>query len=400
MKSRSKNAKAEGPKNAIEAGTIPPPTTVRTGFRALTGAMPKGWKKASDALDYVRAVPTIFPDFNRATRVGGVPLRRITTVHGPTHEGKTAFIAGLLKSFIDLGHLAGYVDAEHATDLAFFDKLLRQRTEDIPNFVGQRPRVYEETVDAADEFLDWMVRERAARWELWREQLKLKKEAKLPPLPPELDLAGILVIDSLNKLTPENEMKRVTKEGGEALDKGLGRQRANMNQAWLDHVVPRLGPAETALVLIVQERDADDLKPWERPTLKGGRASAFDASIIARVTKGSAVSRGEKAEKQIFGFRHNVRIWKSKVGEMDSSHSDAFFHMSNGQLIASGFDAARDAVVMGKELGLITGDGWLSWNKKRWNGEHNAVVALEKDPASLAMLLEQIRVRTAPEKAA
>jgi recombination protein RecA len=396
MQSRSKkSATTEGPKNAIEAGLIPAPTpSPPTGFRSLS-AMPKGWKKASDALDYVRALSTIFPDFDRATRVGGVPLRRITTVHGPTHEGKTAFIAGLLRSFIDANHMAAYVDAEHATDLSFFDTLFGRPTASLPNFLGQRPTTYEETVDSADEFLNWMVAERKAR------QGKYGKA----PVPEHENLAGILVVDSLNKLQPEKEMERIRKEGGEALDKGFGRQRANMNQAWLDHIVPRLGPAETALVLIVQERDAEELKPWERPTLKGGRASSFDASLIARVTKGQMVSRGEKAERVVYGFRHNVRIWKSKVGQMDSDHSDAFFHMSNGQLVAPGFDTARDVLCVAKDLDIVKSaldekgkkGSWMTWRKKRWNGDHNAVVALEKDPASMHALLAEVQKAIAPE---
>lgn len=398
MKTRSRKRVEEGLKNAIEADIIPSAPSIPTGFRALSGAMPKGWKQASDALDYVRSISTIFPDFDRASRIGGLPLRRIITVHGPTHEGKTALIAGFLKSFIDANHMAAYVDAEHATDLKFFDSLLGRQTSTIPNFLGQRPTTYEETVDAADEFLTWMVSERKARFGKYTKA----------PVPEHENLAGLLVVDSLNKLQPESEMARIKKDGGDALDKGFGRQRANMNQAWLDHIVPRLGQAETAFVLIVQERDAEDLKPWERPTLKGGRASSFDASLIVRVTKVAAVSRGEKAEREVYGFKHQARIWKSKVGTMDTDHSDSFFYMSNGKLVPSGFDTARDAVEVAKELGIIeTGDGgsWFTWRHpgskkpKRWNGAHNAVVDLTKDQGALHAMLSQISQRIRPKEA-
>jgi RecA/RadA recombinase len=402
MKSRSKPTpsskkapKKEAPTNPVEAGTIPPPAPlVKTGFRALSGKMPEGWGKASDVLDRVRAVPTIFPHFNKATRVGGLPVRRITTVHGPTHGGKTAAIGGFIRSFIEQDHAASYIDAEHATDLKWVDEFLGRPASEFPNFFAERPKTYEETIDKVDTFLGWMVAERKARFEYWREHLKLKKDAKLPPLPPELDLAGLMIVDSLNKLVPERELKKLQAEGGDAIDKGWGRYRAAMNQAWLDHIVPMLGAAETAFVIIVQERDADDLKPWEQPTLKGGAASQYDASLIIRVMKGRAIELGEGASKKVFGFAHRMRIWKSKVGMMETDHTDATFHMSNGKLVPEGFDTARDAILVGKELGIIDLAGsWYTWRKKRWNGDHNAVAALTKDREALTALLAEINTK-------
>lgn len=394
MRSRAK--KTTSTSNAVEAGTIPPPVRVPSGFSAMS-AMPKGWKPAHQALDRVRAISTIFPDFDRATRCGGVPLRRIITVHGPTHGGKTGFVAGMLKSFVDAQHVGAYVDAEHATDLTFMDELLERPTKDIPNFWGMRPANYEETVDAGDQFLKWMIAERRGRFGRYGKA----------PIPPEEDLAALLVIDSLNKLTPKKEMARVLKEGGEALDKGHGRQRANMNQAWLDHLVPLLGPAETCLALVVQERGDDDLESWEMPALKGGKASQYDASLIVRVLKSYEVKRGEKEDKVVYGFRHKLRIWKSKVGHMDGRWSDAAFHMSNGVLIRPGFDTARDTLEVAKELGIVSvatgADGkkgsWMTWKKKRWNGDHNAVVALTKDRDALHEMMAQVQARIRPEAA-
>lgn len=397
MRSRSKKQarpESEGPKNALEAGIVPPPEPpAPTGFRTLTSGTPKGWSKAGDALDRVRAVPTIFRDFNRATRVGGMPLRRIITVHGPTHGGKTAAVAGFLRSFVDLNHVGAYCDAEHATDLTFFDELFGRPVEKIPNFFGMRPSSYEETIDATDQFLNWMIAERKARFGRYGKA----------PIPPEEDLAGLEVLDSINKLVPEREIEKLKKEGGDAIDKGWGRLRAAFNQAFLDHVVPLLGKAETSLVVMVQERDDEDLDPWEMPKLKGGKATQYDASLIIRIMKGGEVKRGESDSKETFGFRHRFRIWKSKVGHMDGRWTDAAFHMSNGVLVPPGFDLARDAVEIGKELGLIEGDGWLSWRRpggkvSRWQGVHNAVAALSKDPGALAALLGQIDKLITPKE--
>lgn len=393
MQTRSKKTpgtapKNAGPKNAIEAGIIAPPIAVKKGFQSLT-SLPVGWGKASDTLDRVRAVETCFPDFDRATRIGGIPLRRIITIHGPTHGGKTAFIMGLLRSFVDVGHIGGYVDAEHATDLSFVDGLFEQPVKNLPNFMAKRPTNYEETIDACDEFLKYVTAERKARF---------GKFGKAP-IPPEENLAGLLVIDSLNKLTPKREIEQLKKTGGEALDKGWGRLRANFNQAFLDHIVPMLGPAETALGIIVQEREDDDLDPWEMPKLKGGRASQYDASMIIRVMKGAEVKRGEKESKEVFGFKHKLIMWKSKVGQMDGKASVAHFHMSNGKLIREGFDIARDTVSLGVMLKIVDLNGtWLTWKKNRWQGEHNAVVALMKKPDLLFELLAQVRKAIRPSE--
>lgn len=202
-----------------------PPPQIRNPFQSI----PKGWQAAASALDYVRAMPTVFPDLDLASRVGGVPLRRITTVHGPTHGGKSAFVGGLIKSFITKGHVAAYCDAEHATDLKFFDGIMGRPIDEFPNFFGMRPDNYEGTIDAIDEFLKMMIAERKAR--------------KAAPGSAE-DLAGIIVVDSINKLVPDRELEKLKKEGADAIDKGWGRYRAAMNQAWLDHVVPLLAKSQ------------------------------------------------------------------------------------------------------------------------------------------------------------
>ena len=369
-----------GPKKGAgdaELSALPAAVAKKTQFAAF--AKMEGWKPASKALDYARAVRTCFPDFNKATRIGGLPLRRITTIHGPTHGGKSAFIGGLIRSFIEAVHVAGYCDAEHATDLAFFDEIMGAPVKDFPNFFGMRPKSYQETIDSIDEFLKNMKAERKARG------------AK--PGSPD-DLAGILVVDSINKLTPERELERIKKDGGEAMDKGWGRNRAAMNQAWLDHVIPLLGDAETALVLIAQEREDPNAEPWEIPTPKGGKAIAFDSSLICRVMKSSPVREGDDPKSDVYGFRHKVRIWKSKVGHMDGRYTDCCFHFSNGLAAPPGLDLGRDLIFVGKAIGIIeTAGSWLSFGKKRWQGENRAVAALVKDPALFAELAAAINAR-------
>lgn len=370
---------SQGDVEAVTLESIPPPS--RFGVPKVTG-IPKGWSRAEGILDRVTAVRTIFPDFNRATRVGGLPTKRITTVHGPTHGGKSALVMGFLRSFIDGGDFGGLIDAEHTMGQEFAEELFERSLRDIPNLLAERPKSYEETIEKVDSFLNYIGGER-----------KPSKDARGHAVP-GLDVSSVLVIDSINKLVPERELAQM-KASGDNIDKGWGRYRAALNQAWLDHLVPLIGGADCALVLIAQERESKDAKPWEIPHIKGGGAMLFDASVIARVMKSDPVFE-VPSDKQspIIGFRHKVRIWKSKVGHMDGRHSDCYFHMSNGVIVRPGFDTARDAVYVGRDMGVIdTAGSWLSWKKRRWQGENKMVIALTNDRDALHELLAEINAR-------
>lgn len=334
--------------------------------------LPKGWAKADDALDAVESVSTIFPDFNRAVRCGGLPVRRIHTVHGPTHGGKTAFVLGQIKSFIDGDHYAALVDAEHATGKEFVTELFGDLA-GRDNFIALRPHTYEETIDAVDTFLK-----------------HVKEARKDNPA-----LKSICVVDSINKLVPKKELEKLLKEGADELTKGhWGRYRAALNQGWLDHVTALLEASDCAFVIVAQERDDND--PWAKDDfkVKGGRSVAFDASLLIRVSKAKPIFEpAEPKEGNIVGFQHRVRIHKNKVGHMDGRHSDCVFHLSNGRFSPPGFDLARDAVYVGKNLGVIQVNGsWFSWKRTRWQGETKAVVWLTKNQSALHELVAEINV--------
>lgn len=349
----------------ISTGSAPPPPR-----KAIP--LPKGWSRAADALDTITSVRTIFPDFNRKVRVGGLPVRRIHTVHGPTHGGKTAFVLGLLRSFADGGHVAALVDAEHASGKEFVAELvgdLSGRT----NFIAQRPTCYEETITAVDDFLVYM------------------KEAKRE----QPDLRSICVVDSINKLVPKRELEKILGKGGsDELAKGhWGRYRAALNQAWLDHLVPLLGAADCALVLIAQEREEDETS-WgaAQVKIKGGAALMFDSSLLIRVSKSKPMFEpAEPKEENIVGFMHRVRIHKSKVSHMDGRHTDCVFHLSNGKITPAGFDLARDTLHVARQLDVVSAAGsWLTWRKRRWQGETRALAWLAANSSALVDLMVNV----------
>lgn len=345
-------------------------------------SLPKGWQLANDALDRIESVSTIFPDFNRATRCGGYPVNRIHTIHGPTHGGKTSFLFGLMKSFVDGGHYAAYVDAEHATPQEFAAELFGELSGN-DHFLARRPKTYEDTIDATDAFLSWMTEKRKS----------------------EPGLKCIVAIDSINKLQPNRELKNILKAGGDEVAKGhAGRYRAALNQSWLNHLSPRLAAAGCAMTFIAQERDDSDSDVWApegQVSIKGGQALSFDASLLIRVSKQIPVWDQPKKEAgadskhgDIVGFKHRVRIYKSKVSHMDGNYTDCVFHMSNGKHTPAGFDIQRDALLLAKNLELITVSGsWLTWGKRRWQGEMRASGWLADNQPALAELLGQISKR-------
>jgi hypothetical protein len=112
----------------------------------------------------------------------------------------------------------------------------------------------------------------------------------------------------------------------------------------------------------------------------------------------STASR-EHPKGKIIGFQHRVRIYKSKVSHMDGAFTDCVYHFSNGSQTPPGFDAQRDALWVGKELGLVAVNGsWLSWNKHRWQGEMKAAQWLAGNQQALVQLLRDVEERLAADR--
>jgi RecA/RadA recombinase len=362
----------KGGAKSTNLDSLPAPKAAPNPFSDL----PKGLSRAAEVLDRTRAIRTVFPDFNRKVKVGGLPVRRIHTISGPTHGGKTAFIGGLIRSFVDAGHLANYIDAEFATPLDFFEDLLERKLTDTPNLLGDRPSCYEETIDKVDTFLNYVI----------------KKRREDNP-----NLASLIVVDSINKLVPTRELEKLRKEGGDAIDKGWGRLRAQYNQAWLDHLVPLLNKAECAFVVIAQEREDQAQQGWgafPEHKVKGGAALEFDASLLIRVSKGTMIRMSSDPSSEPIGFKHKITIRKSKVASLDGRTTTCEFHLSNGKLVRFGFDMARDALEVGTELGIVKASGsYLSFAKHKWQGINRAVEKLTNDRNQLRALLDAIAER-------
>lgn len=342
------------------------------------------FRPAREILKRVRAVPTIFPDVDRKLRVGGWPIERLATIHGPSSEGKTSFLHGLGLSFLQRGHFYVHVDAERTTPITWMESLFGQFA-DSPLFLAYRPPSFEETSDAVRAFLTTLAAARA--------------KGKVPK-----DTTALIGIDSLRKLVPKDFLKKVAKEGvakssqksGVDGMKGMGAAiKAKLNAAWIDELTPLLDDTMSSMIFVGREMENTEGGEWDPDwKLGGGKAVYFDSSITARIERKWVYGPGEKDErKPVYGERHGVAIRKTKVAGKEEKVVHAFFHTSNGVLVPPGFDRARDVVCVARDLDVLKGDGWLSWNRRRWNGEHAATKFLTANPLVLAELEECCRAR-------
>ena len=342
------------------------------------------FRPAREVLKRVRAVPTIFPQFDHAARVGGLPIERFMLVHGPSSHGKTAFVLGLMRSFLERDHFAVFIDAERTTPVDWAEKMMGPMV-DHPGFLASRPTTYEDTILEVRGFLNTII---AAR-----------EVGKIPE-----DTAAIIVVDSLRKLVPQDLMKEILSDKGDTKagrDRG-GQLKAKMNAAWMDELVPLLEAAQAGFVAIAREMVDPDADMWAKKfgsdyKIGGGGAIFYEASLVMRVERASYVTHGEGKERKVYGERHRVTIRKTKVAGKDDKTSVGYFSTSNGVLIPEGFDTARDVLDLGVRLGVVKKNGaTLSFKGERIGaGEHAAVKALAADPGRLATIDAAVREKFA-----
>lgn len=338
----------------------------------------KAFRPAGEVLLRVKSLPTVFPQFDRATRLGGYPLQRVSMVHGPSGHGKTAFVLGLGQSFLQANHFFAYVDAEYTTPEDWLLDLMAEQAKK-PTFVAMRPKTYEETVHGVRDFVQTIAAARDAK--------------EIPE-----DTTSLIVIDSLRKLVPQNLLDKIMKE--DSVDGAKGRaamMKAALNSQWLDELVPLLYHTNSSIIFILREYQNANAMPFEKQyKVGGGNAVLFDSSLAMRVERRGYIERGSGASRKIYGQQHQVTIYKTKVAGQEDKQTRCYFHSSNGVLIPAGFDPARDVLegciaeglIKKKSAGVLedaeTGETWRSI--------HDAVHTLSiADRQTLAMLEKRYR---------
>jgi len=336
------------------------------------------WRPAGEVLTRVVAQPTIFVQYDLATKVGGHPLQRVALVHGPSSQGKTCFALGLGLSFLAAGHVFAYVDSEMTTPDDWLQKLMVEQSGN-PGFLAQRPHSYEEVVVGVRELLTGMKKARDAE---------------------EIDAgtSALVVIDSIRKLVPKGLLDKMLK-GDAGIDGAKGRgamMKAALNAQWLDELVPLLYYTNSSLLFIAREFDNPDASPWEVDyKVAGGKAVLYDSSLAMRITRDGHVKSGTGKEAVVLGERHRVTIHKTKVSAKEQKVSVAHFHTSNGLRYPEGFDRASDIVEAALACGLFEKKaGWVNDTEtgERWR-EGALTQALRDDPKTLAVTEQNVRAK-------
>lgn len=361
----------------------------------------KEFKPAVEVLTPIEAVPTIFPQYDVAAGVGGHPISRFTLVHGPSNEGKTTFVLGLGKSFLERGHFFAFADAERTTPPEWLSALYGPLMQS-PGFVALPVSSYEQTVEGVRDFCTKVAKARSA--------------GNLPE-----DCTGVIVVDSIRKLMPKNLLSNLMAEAGksdaaEGKGKAAGKKKkpkgvdgfggraaqlkAALNAAWMDELVPLLADTRMAMVVIARETDDADADEYaleeDRVKVGGGKAIYYEGSLVVRVSR--TFIRDDEDKSRIYGERHKLVIRKTKVARKEEAHPKAYFHTSNGMLGGpEGFDVARDLLELGQDMGLVEVNGsWFSYDLgeksgKLGQGKNGALKFLYSHPEVLADLHAAVR---------
>lgn len=357
-------------------------------------SLSKSFRPAAQVFKKVESIPTIFPQYDHALRVGGHPLGRISVIHGPSNHGKTTLGLGLGLSFLQAGSYFLHIDAEMTTPVDWLKKLMGSYA-DSDRFLGYHPETYEGTSDAVREFLTNLIKE--------------KENGTI-----DQKTSALILVDSLRKLIPQNFFAKIAKKGSEesGIDGFSGRgaqMKAALNSAWMDELVPLLHRSNASMVIIARESedvnaDANDRKYGRDYKITGGNAVIYDSSLVMRVERTGFTGKGQDEDRVVYGERHRVTVNKTKIASKTDRKQVAYFHSSNGVLTKEGFDTGRDLLEMGKKMNVIQLAGsWYSYAGKRVQGEDNFLKMLESSPEIAQKLDAEIRSHfdsVAPEEEA
>ena len=290
----------------------------------------------------VPAIPTSCLSIDAAIGVGGVPRGRVVEIYGPESGGKTTLALHIVSEAQKRGGVAAYIDAEHAMDASYAEKL-GVRIDDL--FISQ-PDSGEQGLEIAEALV------RSGGFD-------------------------VLVIDSVAALVPKADLD------GEMGDSLPGLQARLMSQA-LRKLTAVVARSKTCLIFINQIREKIGVMFGNPETTTGGRALKFYSSVRLEIRRMSAIKDGDA----VVGNRTKVKVVKNKVAP---PFKEAEFDIMYGE----GISKEGDLLDLAVEKKIVDKSGaWFSFQGERLGqGRENSKTRLRNDP-DLARTIEQ-RVREA-----
>ncbi|HEX3009723.1 MAG TPA: recombinase RecA [Bacteroidales bacterium] len=294
-------------------------------------------KMGDRAIVDVPVIPSGSVALDVALGIGGYPRGRVIEIYGPESSGKTTLAIHAIAEAQKAGGLAAIIDAEHAFDRTYAEKL----GVDLENLYISQPDNGEQALEIADH----LIRSGAI---------------------------DIVVIDSVAALTPKAEIE------GEMGDSKMGLQARLMSQA-LRKLTANISKTNTTCIFINQLRDKIGVMFGNPETTTGGNALKFYASIRIDIRRINQIKEGE----EVMGNRTKVKIVKNKLAP---PFRKAEFDIIYGE----GISRIGEIIDLAVEMEVIKKSGsWFSYGDTKLGQGRDAVKALLQDNSELALELEK-----------
>jgi recombination protein RecA len=296
----------------------------------------------------VDSIPTGSLGLDIALGVGGIPRGRVIEIFGPESSGKTTLTLAIIASAQSNGGTAAFVDAEHALDPVYAEKLGVK----VNDLLVSQP----DTGEQALEITDMLVRSGAV---------------------------DVVVVDSVAALTPKAEIE------GEMGDQHMGLQARLMSQA-LRKLTGNIKRSNTIVIFINQIRMKIGVMFGNPETTTGGNALKFYSSVRMDIRRIGAIKNGE----EVVGSMTRVKVVKNKVAP---PFRETEFEIMYG----TGISKEGELIELGVLHNMIEKSGsWYSYKGERiGQGKDNARTFLQQHPEISKDIEGQIRTKLIPEKA-
>ena len=298
------------------------------------------------AAEKVEVIPTGSIGLNHALGVGGYPRGRIIEIFGPESSGKTTLTIHAIAEVQKTGGIAAFIDAEHAFDPIYAQKL----GVNLDELYISQPDNGEQALAIADQLISSAA-------------------------------VDLVVIDSVAALTPKAEIE------GDMGDNKVGLQARLMSQA-LRKLTATISKTKTTCIFINQLREKIGVMFGNPETTTGGNALKFYSSVRLDIRRISSVKDGE----EVIGNQTRVKVVKNKVAP---PFRKAEFEISFGE----GISHAGEIVDLGVELEIIKKSGsWFSYNDSKIGQGRDAVKKIIQDNPELCDELEAKIIEKLNEK--
>jgi recombination protein RecA len=292
------------------------------------------------AIAPMEAVSTGAISIDYALGIGGLPRGRVVEIFGPESSGKTTLALQAIAEAQKLGGMAAFVDAEHALDAQYAQKL----GVDLDNLLVSQPDHGEQAL----EIVEVLIRSGSI---------------------------DVVVVDSVAALVPKAEIE------GEMGEAQMGLQARLMSQA-LRKLTGVVAKSKTILIFINQLREKIGVMFGNPETTTGGRALKFYASVRIDIRRIASIKDGD----QVIGGRTRVKVVKNKVAP---PFREAEFDIMYGE----GISREGDLIDLAVEKRIVEKSGaWFAYGGERLGqGRENAKQFLKENPDVRRTIEDRVR---------